>query len=510
MIKPPVISRRRLLIGSAATATLFSTSGFGAELAGKSFPSTLLAPLPLSPGLLPADAWTKLRTLAAGRLLLPGDVGYAEAAIPHNLRYKHIRPGGIVACTSVEVIAGALQWAKDNDMPFAIRGGGHSYAGYSSSSGVVLDMSPMNGIDYRAGNGRVRVGAGASNAEVYAALRTSGRMITHGRCPTVGVAGFLLGGGIGFNMRRLGMACDLLTEATLVTADGRHRTVSHLREPDLFWALRGGAGGNFGVSTSFTLQTQPADERLTVFKVNWTSNTRKVAGKLMAAMDAAPVALGARVSLGAITPEQHRQGKEVQVNILGQFAGSRAALMRILAPAFAEAAPAESTIEEQPYWDAQDFLSEKGDEAWFQERSTFVQEQMKAAMLDDAFRWLRQWPGTTSYCDVRFFQTGGRINEVAANATAYVHRNSRWLMSTGLNWTAKDALQPEVLRRAHEWHNGVYQAMRSHGTKGAFQNFPDPSLVDWRDMYYGQNLPRLKRIKALIDPTNIFNYGQSI
>src|SRR5690606_26438354 len=137
----------------------------------------------------------------------------------------------------------------------------------------------------------------------YSALNKSGRMITHGRCPSVGAAGYLLGGGIGFNMRRLGMAADALTSAEIVTADGALRGLSAEENADIFWAIRGGSGGNFGVSTSFTLNTVPMDERLTVFRMVWRDRTLEVARALFAAVDAAPVELGTRIALGGVTPQ---------------------------------------------------------------------------------------------------------------------------------------------------------------------------------------------------------------
>jgi FAD/FMN-containing dehydrogenase len=158
-------------------------------------------------------------------------------------------------------------WAKANGMPLAIRSGGHSYAGYSTTSGLLIDVSSMNEVGAPDVEGRVRMGGGARNANVYAGLRPANRSITHGRCEGVGVAGLVLGGGIGFSQRRRGLTCDQLVETEIVTAAGERLVCNEKENADLVWACRGGGGGNFGVNVSVTFQTFPVDV-MTVFKLD--------------------------------------------------------------------------------------------------------------------------------------------------------------------------------------------------------------------------------------------------
>lgn len=499
MHRSGAFSRRALLVGGAASA--------GAALVGPGLAeeATTSAPLPPAP-----DRWDGLSRLTDGALLRPTDARFANEALPNNLRYRHIRPEGIAPCASPQMVADVLRWCRDYDMPFALRGGGHSYGGYSSSRGLVIDLSPMNGIDYDAATGQVRVEAGVLNHEVYAALREAGRMITHGRCPSVGVAGFLLGGGIGFNMRRLGVGCDLLTGAQIVTADGRVRDVSAEKEPELFWALRGGGGGNFGVSTAFTLRTVPADERLTVFRIVWRDRTLDIAKALFTAAEMAPLSFGSRIALGGVTPALVQKGRQVPVTLLGQYAGSQDELMRLLAPVYAVAAPDFADIKQLPYWEGQDFLVEAGEPGWYRERSAFLATAPTAAFLEASFHRLQQWPGTGAQSSLFFFQTGGRINEKAPDETAFVHRQTRWLAVVGANWSEDDNLRPEVTRRAFEWQDDLFATLGGHGGRGAFVNFPDPALGDWRRRYYGTNLDRLMQVKLAVDPSNVFHFQQSL
>ncbi|TCK31060.1 secreted protein [Ancylobacter aquaticus] len=496
------LSRRGFMVGTAATAAL---AGFPPARAETTLPA---APGPaLSP---PVGRWQALARIADGAVLRPSDAKFDAHALPNNLRFRHVRPEAIVQCRTPQMIADVLNWCQDHEMPFALRGGGHSYAGFSTSRGLLIDMSPLNAIDYEPASGCVRVGAGALNQQIYDSLRQAGRMMTHGRCPGVGVAGFVLGGGIGFNMRRLGVASDQLAASEIVTADGRLRALSPGSDPDLFWAIRGGGGGNFGVSTSFTFDTVPADPQVTACRLVWREKTRTVARALFAALDHAPETLGTRIAFGGVTPALAAKGRQVPVTLLCQFAGGKEGLMALLKPVLDRVAPDFTDIRELPYWEAQDFLVEPGAPAWYRERSAFLDVAPDEPLLEAAFHRLERWTGTGAHGDLFFFQTGGRINEVAPAASAFVHRSSRWLAVVGVSWSEDDTVRPDIVRAAKKWQDELYHDVGRGGGHGAFINFPDTSLVDWRTRYYGANGPRLTEIKALVDPGNLFSFPQAI
>lgn len=229
----------------------------------------------------------------------------------------------------------------------------------------------------------------------------------------------------------------------------------------------------------------------------------------MPALDAAPNTLGSRVSLGAVTDYQYHAGRDVVVDLLGQIKGKdRENLRDILAPAYRVAPPAVEDIQDKTYWDGQSFLEEAGTPEYFQERSTFLTGVLDQKALKTAFDHLRQWPGTYAGADLRFFQTGGEINAKAPDATAYVHRDNRWIMLVGLNWQGDDA--PEHLARNHDWQDAFYADMLPFSTRGAYQNFADPSLRDWANAYYGPNFHKLRAVKASVDPDKVFRFPQAI
>jgi FAD/FMN-containing dehydrogenase len=492
----PPITRRRFLVRSAHLAV---GAGVGIGLLSRAEGRGLSNEI--SP-----RAWRELDERLAGPLLRPGDPGYATIAQPNNLRFAAVLPGGIARCVDPNDVAQSILWSREFRVPLAARCGGHSYAGYSTTRGLLIDLSLMNEVRYDASTGIATVGGGVRNSALYAALRDVDVAITHGRCPGVGVGGFFLGGGIGFNMRAHGLACDQLVGTELVTADGR--VLSLEAGDDLFWACRGGAGGNFGINTSFSVQTFPVTD-LTAFSISWSARPEELYAALLGALEAAPAGLGSRVQITPVTPEQLGAGEDASVQLLGQLTGTPADLADILRPAYQVAAPAAETIRAMDYWEAQiDFLAEPGLPGFYQERSRFFANPLDASAIATAFHWARRWPGTSGGAHLVLFQTGDGVNALPPDATAFVHRDSIWLMTIALDWGETDS--EDVVRRNREWQDGFYEAMLPFATPESFQNFPDPSLGDWLQAYYGSNLPRLQHIKAAVDPTSVFRYPQGI
>lgn len=452
-------------------------------------------------------AWKHLARSLSGSLLRPGDKGYKATALPNNLVYADRLPAGIARCRTPEDVATAILWCRENDVRFVARAGGHNYAGYSTTRGLMIDVGGLNDISFNAKSGRVTVGAGVKNRDIYTALGRESVAITHGRCYGVGVSGFLLGGGIGFDMRLNGIGSDKLVETHVVGADGEIRTARADHQPDLFWACRGGAGGNFGINTRFVVETFAVDE-ITAFDITWSRKPEAVAEALIAALQGVTRRLGSKISLRAVTPAERRAGKDVRVNLLGQLHGPRDELRDILAPVFAIAPPLKQTISTGPYWEGQTLLSEEGGPEHYRERSRFVEKAFGAAALGTAFRQARRFPGTGGSASLKLFQTGKAVNDLPQRATAFVHRRSQWLFTTAFTFEESDGRR--AVAAAGDWLDETYEVMVPFCGEGAFQNFPDPALRDWARQYYGANLTRLRDVKAAVDPDDVFRFGQSI
>src|SRR5215471_4667048 len=201
----------------------------------------------------------ELRDALRGPLFLPADDGYTEAKQIWNGAHDALMPAAVASATGVADVIAALGFARGHDLTVAVRGGGHSVAGLSTvDGGMLIDLSPMRNVRVDPASRIAHVGPGATWGDVDHEAQQFGLATTGGLVSTTGVAGFTLGGGIGWLMRQYGLACDNLVGADVVTADGRLVHASATENPELFWGLRGG-GGNFGIVTSFEFAVHPVD-----------------------------------------------------------------------------------------------------------------------------------------------------------------------------------------------------------------------------------------------------------
>lgn len=475
-----MLNRREFLRGVAGAAALGAA---GVELLGA----------------VPRLPWEALAHRLSGSVVLPGDRGFAGFALPNNLRYAALRPAGIAMCKSARDVSAAIVWARENGVPLVARSGGHSYAGYSTTSGLMIDLGEMNGISLDESTGVATVGGGARNGDVYKYFGNRSVAITHGRCPSVGVAGLALGGGIGFNMREHGLTCDHMVASEIVLADGSIRTLSG--GDDLLWACRGAGGGNYGINTSFAFQTFEVGS-ITVCDLTWTEQPERVFAALVETLERAPRTFGSKISAKAPTGSSG-----LQIELLAQFSGTPAGLRELLADAYAIAAP-KGVVTMERYWKAQEVLAEPGQPAYWQERSRFFNEAIDHRAVAVIFDWLRRFPKTAKSAEFKIFQTGGRVNDKKPSDTAFVHRQSHWLGSIDLYW-AHDTPH-DVLRDNLAWLSAFYEAIVPIAGGGAYQNFIDPSLTDWKIAYHGSNLARLEEIKKRVDPSGVFTFREAL
>ena len=349
----------------------------------------------------------------------------------------------------------------------------------------------------------------AKNQDVAAVGRQYGRGLPGGQCPTVGVSGFVLGGGLGFHMREHGLGIDSLLETEIVTADGKLLHVSDKEHPDLFWALRGGGGGNFGINTSFTFRTFSIPEQVTTFSLTWEGEAC-----IQAFLAFQEVLVHAPDTLGAIADFSAETGKsgpsQPVLEVVGQLVGTKNATEKLFASVIAAAKPKTAEIEERSFWDAKTYLSEVTNAPKpFAERSRFHPGPLTEAgvtAIIDAFT--RAPLKGSQRVESSFFAWGGAVARVAPDATAFVHRNNLWLQTFHCSWGAEDTkLMTDQLIG---WLDEFYNAMKPFASDRAFQNFPDPQLEHPLQSYYGENLKRLVEVKRNYDPYNFFTFDQSI
>jgi FAD/FMN-containing dehydrogenase len=433
--------------------------------------------------------WDDLRSKLAGGLVRPGGDGYATAKRAFNPLFDGNNPVAVASAKSAQDVQASVQAAAGR-VTLAARSGGHCYAGYSvPEGGLVIDVSGIDKVDIR--GTQAVIGAGAKLKDVYAGLAAAGRALPAGSCPTVGIAGLTLGGGIGVLSRKYGLTCDHLSSAQVVTADGKLVTASASSEPDLFWALRGGGGGNFGIVTEFTFDTDPAPN-LTVFSLHFPAGSAAgVLGAWQEWIAAMPPELWANIVLSGGSPVQCRVG--------GCYVGAPSGLTTLLnnLTANAGARPTQRTVKALDYLGAMNYFS--GSSA----RQSFVASSRIITNPVDPAKIVGLADGRTGM-DLLIDGLGGKVGEPAKDATAFWHRDA--LASVQIYAPATAKTRAKVAKSVGDVVGGLAAA----GAGGGYVNYIDPALPDWKTAYYGDNAKRLQDVAKKYDPYNVFRFGQAV
>jgi FAD/FMN-containing dehydrogenase len=448
----------------------------------------------------------ELRDALRGELLQPGDEGYAEAKRIWNGAHDGAEPAVIARCTGAADVIAALGFARAHDLAVSVRGGGHSVPGYSTSDGgMVIDLGPMRNVRVDPAARRAHVGPGAVWGDVDHESQQFGLATTGGLVSTTGVAGFTLGGGIGWLMRAHGLACDNLVGADVVTADGRLVHASADENADLLWGLRGG-GGNFGIVTSFELALHPvgpevyagplflpadADVDLLRFFREWAPDQPDAITTAISLATAPP--------LPVIPEEWH--GKKVAI-VIAVCAGpveDGEALCRDLRTV---AEPVADLIHPMPYQFIQGLL----DPLWPKGINAYFKATNLAGLSDQTIDSLATLHAETPgpQCEIHVHQMGGAVGRVGQADTAFPERSMQFVLNavTGT---------PEAAQLgAHAgWARAVVAAAKADETGRAYVNFLDET-ADAASAYGEETYRRLVALKDEYDPTNVFRLNQNV
>jgi FAD/FMN-containing dehydrogenase len=439
-----------------------------------------------------------LRAAVRGPVFFPRTPGYNSRRLVYNTRFDGIRPDAVVLPRDTRDVQAVVRWADRFDIRLVSRSGGHSYGGYSTTDrGVVVDLRRLRGV--RVSNGRATVGPATPLIDVYSRLARNGLLVPAGTCPTVAIAGLALGGGHGLSGRRFGLTSDNLRAATIVTADGRARRADADTNEDLYWACRGGGGGNFGIVTSLTLQAHRT-RRAAWFIVRfpWSQASEALAVWQRFAPDAPP-ALTSVFSLGTTGG-----AGDPSVTAVGQFYGPEARLRNLIRPlarvsGASVSAGTDTTIGLVRRW------SGAGGRARFRAKSDYFDEPLPRRGRELMIEWIerRQRAPSQGSGALLLDSYGGALNRPRPGATAFVHRNMLFSLQYLTYFSGGG-------QAANRWINGVWRALRPYVSGQAYQNYIDPQLERWQRAYYGSNLERLRDIKARVDPDFRFRFPQAI
>ncbi|MFF9587561.1 FAD-binding oxidoreductase [Streptomyces achromogenes] len=507
------IDRRTLLRAGAGAAALAMTG------ASQAFAGTRTAGIP---------PWEALRDHLDGTLVLPYEAGYARARQQYWSEFDSVLPEGVAYCASARDVATCLLFAQDHGLPVAPRSGGHSPAGYSTTAGLVIDVSRLNTIAVNPST--VTVGAGVQQIDALSLLAPGGLALTGGSCPTVGVAGFVQGGGYGLLTRRYGMACDRLVSAEAVLTDGRTVRCSADVEPDLYWALRGGGGGNFGVVTSFELTPVSIDELgpLTRYALSWPWDA--AADAIVAWQEwirDAPRALGTQLTVAL---SDAGPGATPVVGVSGAYSGDpgpvNALLDRLVS--LTGRTPSARTTETAGYqtsmmsvYGCADRTSDQCHRigssdaaelprgAYLLARNRMFGTPVPRAGVERILAAFDADRATGHTRSIACAALGGKVDDLLRTETAYVHRDTRFLMvvADGLPYGAPG---PDARAAAEAWTAGCFSVLSPYSNGEAYQNYPDPALTDWRSSYYKENYDRLVAVKRHYDPHGFLRFPQAI
>lgn len=490
----------------SGTAAMSHTTGMGGSARGPS-----------------ATTWSALARGLDGKLLRPGDNDWAAARQLYNTRFDKLKPSAVAYVATAADIRECLTFAKRHHTPLAIRNGGHSYGGWSSGNDrLIVDVSKMKSV--RVSAGTATIGAGAKLIDVYRALAAKGVTIPAGSCPSVGISGLTLGGGQGVTSRAYGLTCDSLTQATIITADGKQLTCNDRENADLFWALRGAGNGNFGVVTELRFRTHPAPRAVTAYMTWPWSKAATVLKAWQKWGPAQPDEIWSSLHLDAAA------GRTPTVSVaafsLGTYGELQNAVDRLADGPGGPGSASNVSLRRRSYLEAMEIYAGCAgfadddqchlpgavpgrDTAGALGRETYAvgSDFFDRSLSDAGVRALlgrvagvRGGSGA-----VTLTALGGAVNRVDPTATAFVHRRSKVLAQYIGAWRA--GTSGSAVR---EWLGGTRAAMRPYASGAAYQNYADPTLSGWRSAYYGPAADRLTKLKKQYDPGRVFDFPQAL
>ena len=463
--------------------------------------------------------WVSLQDAIDGEVTLPDSPAYERVFKPFNARFHDVQPRAIILCARPQDVSETIAFLDRHGLENAIRSGGHCFAGNSSSSGVIINVTPMDSVSVS--GGMATIGAGTRLGRVYEALQEHNVTIPGGTCPPVGIAGLTLGGGLGILGRKYGVTSDRLIGAQIVLADGRILDCDESHHEDLFWALRGAGSGNFGVVTSLTFRTVPVPE-VTNIHLAWPFDR---AVQLIEAWQRwapnGPDELAASLKVTATGEVDQTPSVNVYAALIGTESDSKDLLDELIVQSGAD--PTSASIKQMTFAATRRFWATLGVEdaastevpkpdtaqqPYLFTKSEFFKQPLPTASVVALVENFSRGRVSGEARELDFMPWGGAYNRVSPNATAFVHREELFQLKHAV--TVDPQAPPDEKDEAHRWVLQSWESVHPWGSGRVFQNFVDPELRNWTDAYYGPNYERLVQIKARYDPMGLFRFHQSI
>ena len=419
------------------------------------------------------------------------------------------RPALIARCADVEDVIASVNFARDNDLLLAVRGGGHNVAGYAvCDGGLVIDLSDMREVKVAPEARTARAQAGALWGDVDRATQPHGLATPGGEVSVTGIAGLTLGGGVGYLRRKYGLSCDNVLSMDIVTADGQLRRANANENPDLYWALRGG-GGNLGVVTEFTYRLHSVGpEVATLSPLYPLSDARRLLHAWRGFTETAPDEATTAFAIWEVPahPDIPTELSGTPICMLdGVYAGSLDAGEKLFRPLRELGTPLLDLSARAPYVEVQSSFDEfMPDNDLYYWKSLYLDELSDEA-IEAIVSWGERRPNSRILVIIRHL--GGTISRVDDQATAYGNRSAQYMLSIDGAWT-----DPQETEGNIAWIRAFWDDMQRFSNGGVYLNFPgfgEGGTILWRASY-GANYERLVAVKEKYDPANLFRMNQNI
>ncbi|MCE3552914.1 FAD-binding oxidoreductase [Pseudonocardia sp. RS11V-5] len=447
-----------------------------------------------------------LKSDLRGDLVRIRDADYEDARRIYNAMIDR-RPEVIVRCAGVGDVIDAIKFGRAHGLPISVRGGGHNVTGNAlADRGLTIDLSLMKGLRIDPRLRIVRAEAGLTWLEVNHDLQHFGLAAAGGFVGTTGVAGLTLGGGLGWLVRKHGLACDNLVSADIVTADGRFLQASKEDNPDLFWAIRGG-GGNFGIVTSFEFEVHPAGTVLAGLVIHPASRAREAMKFWRDFETTAPRELTTGALLFTAPPApfvpEDAQGTPV-VGIGGVFTGDLEVGEKVLRPLRDWGSPVADIIEPMPYSAAQTMA----DALWPHNFQNYWKSDFLNGLPDDAIdTMVAKFSSVPSVMTTVVIEHNGdgAMNDVRRGDTAFWHRDSSYNLLVTSMWEDRRNAEENI-----SWTKDFVEATARFASGGVYVNYLGEEGSDRIRSAFGSNFDRLTAVKQKYDPENVFRLNQNI
>lgn len=438
-----------------------------------------------------------------GEIITPNDCRYDEARLEWN-RAIDKYPVAIVYCSDNEDVKEAILYAREKNIPIRIRNGGHNYEGYSTDNSViVIDVSKMKNVFIDHINQRITVQGGATNGTIYNKIAPYGYPFAGGTCPTVGVSGYALGGGWGYSARKFGLGCDNLIEVEMINYKGKLIKANCCENPDLFWALRGAGGGNFGVVVSMTFKLPSKVDKVTYIELYYPNITKENQIEFFNTWQNWITNVDNDINLSGGLYNSEQYGKYAYLRGISY---KNVEQTKILLAPFYKIGTVEEDLEYLSFHDA---LSKVGASyppyQYFKSSGRFVNTTYGLNTIEKILEIVNSKRPIGSYLtQVGVYGLGGKVSEVNQDQTAFYYRDARYILNM------QTAFYNNYYRGINNaWFNEKFKTIYDI-TNGSYVNFPNNTLKCPEYDYYGCHVCDLKAIKDIYDPYNVFTYHQGI